>query len=70
MVTIIANDSEKSMLQPTALKKVIKLFDHMIWQSLALRLHHLNEGRVMLLNKLIEQCLLWTMVLIGALLCG
>ena len=70
MVTIIANDSVKSILQPTALKKLIKLFDYMVWQCLALRLHHLGEGRVMQFNKLIEQCLLWAMALISALLCG
>lgn len=69
MVAIIANDSEKSILEPTALEKLIKLFDHMMWQSFALRLHHLGEGRVMLFNKLIEQCLLWAMALIDALLC-
>jgi len=61
MFAVITDYAQKSMLKSTTLEKLFKLFDHMVWQCLSLKLHHLGEGRVMFLNKLIEQCLLWTM---------
>ena len=65
---VITDYAQKSMLKSTTLEKLFKLFEHMVWQWLSLKLHHLCEGRVMFLNKLIEQCLLWTVALIGSIL--
>ena len=65
-VTRLAAHPQKAMFQPSAFEVILEFALHIAWQLLAPLRQMGGEGRVVLLNNLVEKGLLWPVALVTA----